>query len=361
MIALSGCFLAPGMQMDEDAALRRGRATTKNENFDIQPITADLLKRLAREAAVQRETDPLESEAAAYEYRVSAYDVLTVVVWDHPELTMPTGQFRSPEENGLRVGGDGTIFYPYVGVVRVVGMTVAEIRKVITERLANVITRPQVDVRISAFRGRRAQITGEVVQPSVIAITDVPLRIQDAIAQARGLTPEADYSNVSLTRGGRVHRLNLQALYEAGDASQNWILRDGDVVNVGDRNRNKVFVIGEVRQQAARVMVKGRMTLAEALIGTAQPGETALGGFDPQFSNTGRIYVIRGDFDAPSIYRLDASSPDALLLAANFQMKPRDVVFVATYDLGRASRVMDQIVPTVNGLWQVYDVVQRSR
>ena len=50
-----------------------------------------------------------------------------------------------------------------------------------------------------------------------------------------------------------------------------------------------------------------------------------------------------------------------MLLAANFQMKPRDVVFVATYDITRWSRVLNQIYPTINSLWQVYDVVQRTR
>jgi polysaccharide export outer membrane protein len=349
------------MRMDEDAAVGRGRDTTRDEHFDVQPITPDLLKRLAIESTPRREADPLAVEAATYEYRVAPYDILTVVVWDHPELTMPTGQFRSPEENGIRVNADGTIFYPYLGVVQVAGRTVAEVRKLIAERLNRIITNPQLDVRITGFRGRRAQVTGEVVQPSAVPITDVPLRVQDAIALARGFTPEADYSNVTLTRDGRVHRLNLQALYENGDISQNWFLKDGDVVNVNDRNRNKVFVVGEVRQQVARVMVKGRMTLAEALLGTGQLGEPGPSGFEPQVSNVGRIYVIRGDFQAPSIYKLDANSADALLLATNFQLKPRDVVFVSTYDVARWSRVMGQIVPTVNSLWQVYDVVQRSR
>jgi polysaccharide export outer membrane protein len=137
------------------------------------------------------------------------------------------------------------------------------------------------------------------------------------------------------------------------------------VINVGDRSHNKVFVVGEVRQQTARVMVKGRMTLAEALYGTGSslaPNEAGgQGGLEPQVSNPGKIYVIRGDFSAPQIFKLDASSADAMLLATAFQLKPRDVVYVSTYVVARWSRVMNQIVPTVNSLWQIYDVVQRER
>ncbi len=361
---LSGCFMAPGMKMNEGAAVDRGRETTKDDNFDVRPITPDLLKRMAVEPSPPRAADPLAAEAIAYEYRIAPYDVIMVTVWDHPELTTPTGQFRSPEENGNRVSAEGTVFYPYVGTVQVAGKTVSEVRKLLAERLNRVITSPQLDVRVVGFRGRKVQVTGEVLQPTTVPITDVPLRVQDAIAVTRGFTPEADPANVTLSRNGRTYRINLQALYENADLSQNWLLRDGDVVNVGDRSRNKVFVMGEVRQQTARVMIKGRMTLAEAIYGTSQPAvppETGSGGLEPQIANVARIYVIRGDFNEPNIYKLDASSADAMLLATNFQLKPRDVVYVATYNITRWSRVMAQIVPTINSMYQVYSAYELQR
>jgi polysaccharide export outer membrane protein len=351
---LSGCFVAPAMKMDEAAAVDRGREKTRDEEFKVQDVTPDLVARLAVEALPPpRLTDPLATEALSYEYRIAPFDVLMVTVWDHPELTTPTGQFRSPDENGIRVGGDGTMFYPHVGVVKVAGKTPAEVRKMIVERLNRVIANPQLDVRVVSFRGKRTQVTGEVVQPMTVPITDVPLRVQDAVAMARGFTAEADPANVTLSREGRTYRLNLQATYERGDLSQNWLLKDGDVVNVGDRSRNKVFVIGEVRLPQSRLMVKGRMNLAEALSET--------GGMEASVANVSKIYVIRGEYESPSIYRLDASSPDALLLAAQFQLSPRDVVFVSTLGLARWNRVISQILPTVQSLWMIYDLTYRAR
>ena len=350
---LSGCFMAPAMMMDEAAATRRGREKTGDDEFKIQVISPALVNHLATETLPPpRQTDPLAAEALSYEYRIAPFDVLMVTVWDHPELTTPTGQFRSPEENGVRVAGDGTIFYPHVGVVQVAGKSPAEVRKSLSERINRVIASPQLDVRVVAFRGKRMQITGEVTQPMSIPITDVPLRIQDAVAVARGFTAEADWSNVTLSRDGRTFRINQQALYERGDLSQHWLLKDGDVVNVGDRSRNKVFVIGEVRQPQTRLMVKGRMTLAEALAET--------GSMEPSVADVSKIFVIRGDYAAPSIYRLDASSPDAMLLANQFQLNPRDVVFVSTLGLARWNRVFSQIMPTIQGLWMTYDLGSRA-
>jgi polysaccharide export outer membrane protein len=360
------------MRMDEDAAVRRGQETTKDPQFNIERVNEATVRRLAEERARRPAplVDPLAEEAAHYTYRIAPYDVLQVIVWDHPELTAPTGQFRSPEENGNQVKADGTIFYPYVGTVRVAGKTVEEVRQLLTEQIARTIAKPQIDVRVAGFRGKKVQVTGEVVAPSMVPINDVPMRIQDALALAKGFTSESDFSRITLSRGGKTYELDLQALYEKGDTSQNWLLQDGDVVNVPDRSRNKVFVIGEVRAPQSRVMVRGRMSLAEALadpagvatgLSQAATGGTIANWLDPTSANPAKIYVIRGSYDAPRIFHLDAGSPDALLLAVQFPLQPRDVVFVSTYELSRFNRVVTQILPTVQAIWQTYDIINRSR
>jgi polysaccharide export outer membrane protein len=150
-----------------------------------------------------------------------------------------------------------------------------------------------------------------------------------------------------------VYQLNMLAVYELGDSSQNWLLRDGDIVYVPDRRQTSVVIVmGEVKAPSLRVMNKGRMSLAEAL------GDN--GGLDPVAADPSEIYLIRGDYDAPSIYRLDASSADAFLLAVQLPLRPRDVVYVSTSGLTRFSRVVGQILPTIQGLWYTFDVTFRS-
>jgi len=272
-------------------------------------------------------------------------------VWDHPELTIPAGEFRAADVAGNPVQADGTVFYPHVGVIAVAGKTLPEIRALLTERLRKYVEKPQLDVRVAAFRGKRVQVTGDVVKPSTLPITDVPLRVQDAVGAAGGLTPSAWTRGVTLTRAGAVHRLDLQALYDQGDLSQDWLLEDGDVLHVPSREENKVFVMGEVRQPASRVMARGRMSLAEAL------GDS--NGLDPVASN-GEVWVFRGRYEKPRVYKLDARSADAMLLAVQFQLEPHDVVYVATYGLTSWNRVITQILPTVQGLWQLADIGNRS-
>jgi polysaccharide export outer membrane protein len=352
LLALApACAWAPGMRMDEAAVRDRAGPAREPGVEDITPALLAKLVAQAREAGRPR-PDPLGLGATTYEYRIAPFDVLGVTVWDHPELTNPAGEYRSPELNGNPVRADGTMFYPHVGIVAVAGKTVGEVRQLLTERLARVVHNPQLDVRVVTFRGKRVQVAGEVPAPATLPVTDVPMRVQDALAQAKGVGPEADLSRVTLTRGGQVYELDLQALHERGDLSQNWLLVDGDVVHVPDRSRNKVFIMGEVKRQSARPMLRGRLTLAEA-IGDAE-------GLD-QTTTNGVVYVIRGPYERPTVYRLDASSPDALLLAVQFPLRPADVIFVSQSALTRWNRVMGLILPTVRGLWEASDMTLRTR
>jgi len=351
-VVASGCAsVGPGMHVSESAIEGRGSAASP---VRVVPITPQVLLAQAEDrvrAAAARPKDPLSAGAERYQYRVAPFDVLSVIVWDHPELTIPAGEFRAAEASGNAVQADGTMFYPHVGVVAVAGKTLPEIRALLTERLRKFVQSPQLDVRVAAFRGKRVQVTGEVKQPVAQPVGDVPLRVQDAIAAAGGLSPTAWTRGVTLTRGGKVQRLDLQALYDEGDLSQDWLLQDGDVLHVPSREENKVFVLGEVRQPSSKVMAKGRMSLAEAL------GDSA--GLDP-VSSSGGVYVFRGRYEAPRVFRLDASSADALLLAVQFQLEPHDVVYVAPYALTSWNRVITQIMPTVQGLWQAVDLANRG-
>lgn len=350
-IPLSACAsIAPGLHLSESEVESR---STAEHRVEVIPITPELLVGQAAERARAAGERPKDAaDAASYEYRIAPLDVLSVTVWDHPELTIPAGEFRAADLAGNPVLADGTMFYPHAGVVHVAGKTVAQVRELLTERLRHWIEKPQLDVRVVAFRGKSVQVTGEVMQPSTLPLTDVPMHVQDAIAQARGFTPDAWSRDVTLSRRGKVVHLDLQAFYQAGDVSQNWLLEPGDVVHVPSRLEKKVFVLGEVRAQSSKLMAKGRMSLAEAI------GDS--GGFDPLAANTGGIYVIRGRYETPHVFKLDASSADALLLAVQFQLEPLDIVYVSQYKLTDWNRIMIQLLPTIQGLWQSFDLANRT-
>lgn len=338
--------------------VKQGEETVP-DNIAIKPITAELIIEQMKAAAPQKAglSDEAVAKAGAsakkvnpalptpLDYKVGPGDILTIVVWDHPELTTPAGQYRSAEQAGTVVAEDGSIFYPYVGTFNVNGKTTRQIRDLLSQRLSKFIEKVQLDVRMAAFRSKRVYVVGEVLKPGQQDVTDIPMTVLEAVNRAGGFSPEADHSRVLLTRKGTTYRVDIQAMYEEGATEQNALLEPGDILNVQDRSFNKIFVLGEVTKPGSLVMTKKRSTLAEALADT--------GYITQEKSNPKWIYVMRGESDTPELFHLDGSSPDAMLLADRFALKPRDIIYVDAADVVRWNRVVSNILPTAQTLYQL--------
>ncbi len=371
--ALGGCSshysgLFPGMGFDGALPSHEAWAGEAGK-YGIVAITPDLLltQTRARQAvAVGRANTALTEEVARYQYKVQPRDVLAIAVWGDPTKTMiftpmaaPGSMITSnPAASGFKVNTDGTIYFPYAGSVAAATKTTEEIRTDLVRRMTPYIRNPQITVDVAQFNSQKYQVAGVVEKPGLYPITDTPLTVSEAIAAAGGVPPDTqsassngnriahplgDLSRVLLVHGHNVTRLDLRALEENGDRSQDRLVAPGDVIRVPDESFEQIHVIGEVHTPGNYALNGNRLNLSDVL------GDA--GGVDLTTADATRIFIFRGAYQQPQIFWLDASSPDAMLLANGFQLKAQDVVYVATAGLVSWDRVINQILPTVQTVY----------
>lgn len=344
LVLFVGCQ-APGHKMTMRPNSHERPENVEGLSVTLHAMTPELVRAQAARPPVPANLDGLLVDKLPV-YKVGPQDVLLATVWDHPEISMPMGQYRTDQTSGSLVEDDGTLFFPYVGKLKVAGMTVGEVRDALTVQLSKSLRNPQVDVKIIAFRSKKIYVGGEVRNPAVYNVTDVPMTLAEAVARAGGFLPTADDSRIVLNRGNRSWYLNFHGLMGAAAGIGQVVLQDGDTLQVPSATEEPVYLMGEFLRPGNVPLQHGNLTLAKAI--------SEAGGLNMNGSDATSIYVIRAGNgpNAVDVYHLDGRNPASMVLAAKFSLIPHDIVYVDAGTLTRFSRVMNAIIPTINATTQ---------
>lgn len=142
-------------------------------------------------------------------YLLTEGDVLKISVWQWPDL-----------QDQVIVRPDGKISFPLIGEIDALGLTIADVDRVLTDELKRYIKEPQVSIGISGFGGRKVIVLGNVKNPGVHAPTR-NATLLEAIALAGGFGAGAYRKRIIILRGGIEHpqiiRANLKSVLAGKD------------------------------------------------------------------------------------------------------------------------------------------------
>ncbi|SFU24821.1 polysaccharide biosynthesis/export family protein [Paraburkholderia aspalathi] len=366
MTALSGCVFAPGMKFDAGTPLDASTPASVPSVIDITPTL------VAQNSVARRKT---EMQDAGYSdllrkppiYKIGPADVLSIIVWDHPELVMPNITYtigstsgNLPTAAGLStqslpgyiVSQDGYIQFPYIGTLKVAGLTEVEANRVLTAQLDKYLKSPQITLRVIGYRSQKVFIDGEVRGAGLQSITDMPMTLPLALNEAGGIASTGDPTRIALSRSGKTYTISIPQLVANGVNPNDIGLLDNDVLHIPQLLDSRVYVMGEVtRQSAVPFRSDGRLSLSEAL------GDA--GGVNPVSADPNGIYVIRpiAAGAVPLVYRLESRSPTALGLAQNFQLQAGDLVYVEAAGVVRWNRLVSQLVGGTTGAYYLQHTI----
>lgn len=143
--------------------------------------------------------------------------------------------YREEELSGtFRVGADGTIRFPLIGMVEVAGRTAEGVADVIREKLSEGFIRdPQVTVFVKEFKSKKIFVLGQVKEPGTFPFED-RMNLVQALTLAGGFTEIAARNRAVITRirDGKERRILVAADEISEGKRPNVALQPGDIIFV---------------------------------------------------------------------------------------------------------------------------------
>ena len=276
-------------------------------------------------------------------------------VGDRLEVTIfeagPDGLFSTAERKSTSipviVQPDGHGQIPYVGSVRFVGMTIDSARATIVDALKAKAVEPDVIVSLAANASRTVSIQGDVNKSGILPLGLSGQHLSEVIAMAGGAAKPPYDTYVSLKRGGKTRSVLLQSVID--NPKDDIYVKPEDQIYLS-YDPQTFAALGQTAKTGKIPFSAAKLSLVEAAalagggnITTADPTgyfvfryedesvyRTVVG--DDRFRDLiARGMVADSEGRYPIVYRLDLGATQSYIVAQNFPVRNKDVVYLARH------------------------------
>ncbi len=171
---------------------------------------------------------PTIGHASVYEdYKVEAGDVLTITVYEHPDL-----------ETEVRVASKGEITFPLLGTVDVADLSVNQVEEKIRFLLEkDYLVDPQVNVFIKEYHPKKVFVMGFVNRPGEYELfKDRPTTALEAITMAGGFRRGAAENSTKIIRVEDGEEITIPIkvtdITKKGNKDKDISVKPGDIIVV---------------------------------------------------------------------------------------------------------------------------------
>ncbi len=276
-------------------------------------------------------------------YLIGVGDVIA-----YEELVGSTRGQNVQLSRNLTVNEDGLINFFQLGRISAEGETLSELEDLIYKKVVETGGNTDFNLFIRDFRSKSFSVSLGNVTKSLPYVS-TPIFIKYILGEAE-VSTTVD-TKISIFRGSEVYVLSYNKLLR--DTQKSVRVFPGDRIFVDPLNykKEKVLIVGETGAQRAIAI---NSNLRPSLSDTIFSG-TVLNNTTSDFS---QIYVLRKKKKMFEAYHLDITDPTRVSLANQFEMRPDDIVFVATQPLSLYSRTLSQILGSTGLTIQARDSIR---
>lgn len=270
---------------------------------------------------------------------IAAGDQVQLTIWDAEEVSI----FGGGGVTALpptQVNSAGQIFVPFIGNLRVTGMSPTTARQRIEEELVRTVPSAQVQLVVEPGRANTANLASGVAAPGLYPLADRNFKLLELFSLAGGPNPTLVSPQVRLVRDGRTFGIPFDRLLE--DPRMNTTVRGGDRIYVVDDDR-KFITLGATGSQAIFDFPEEEFSALEAM---ALIGGVNAGSANPESILVMREYntsAVRDGITGPPkervVFTIDLTSADGLFSAGRFLLEDGDLIYGTESALGPALTV----------------------
>ena len=210
----------------EQLAAAAADSTTLAAVVTPEPATPELLPSAPVAGAARTPVTVRDANSVdlSKEYLIGPEDLLDVLVWKNcPDLcrTVP-------------VRPDGKVSLPLVNDIQAAGLSPADLRTQLTERLSEFVQSPEVSVIVREVHSVKVSVVGAVKMPGHYELKS-PATVLDLIARAQGLNEFASKDKIVVLRQNGTTTTRMPFNYRKvadGSEQENFFVRAGDIIVV---------------------------------------------------------------------------------------------------------------------------------
>ena len=342
--ALAGCGLprGAGFQSEVLAASNVNTAAEGEEpvyDFAVYEVNRETLPVLQAWPVTGEESFPwIATREQPASLMIASGDTVQLTIWDAEEnsLLAGAGQRVTPLQ-ATTVSADGSVFVPYIGKLRIAGMSPSTARQRIEEELIRTIPSAQVQLVVEAGRANSANMASGVSAVGLYQLPDRNFKILDLFSLAGGPSPTFNTPQVRLVRDGKTYGVPYERLLE--EPRLNTTVRGADRIYVVDDDR-KFITLGATGSQSIFDFPEAEFSALEALAliggvnaGSANPeGILIMRAYDTAFVSDGTA----GPPKERVVFTIDLTSADGLFSAGQFMLEGDDLIYGTESALGPA-------------------------